>query len=66
MAAFGVEAFSTEPVLPLASGTSTLSLFLSEAVGELAPGAFYAEIVGPAAVTGAPPLVSRDRVVLSE
>ncbi len=64
--AFGAGVLSTEAVLPLASGTSTLNLFLSEAVGELAPGALYAEIVGPAAVTGAPPLVSRDRVVLSE
>lgn len=65
-AAFGASVFSGEAVLPLASGASTLSLFLSEAVGELAPGALYAEIVAPAAVTGAPPLVTRDRVVLSE
>ncbi len=64
--AFGAGVFSAESVLPLAGGASTLSLFLSEAVGELAPGVLYAEIVAPVAVTGVPPLVTRDRVVLSE
>ncbi len=64
--AFGANALRGDRVLPLASGTPTLSLFLSEAVGELAPDALYVEILGSRAVTGTPPLVTRDRVVLSE
>jgi len=63
--AYGAGVLRTGAALPLASGTSTINLFLSEAVGELAPDALYAEFVGPT-VTSAPPLVVRNRVVLSE
>ena len=56
----------TDTAVPLASGASSVPLFLTEAVGELAPDALYAEVVDSAAVSGARPLVLRDRVVLSE
>ena len=65
-AALGAEALTGAGPVPLAGGTPALHLFLSEAVGELAPDALYAEIVAPQAITGAPALVARDRVVLRE
>ncbi len=66
VAAFGSDALRGAGTVPLAGGAPTLSLFLSEAVGELAANAIYVEIVGPQAVGAAPPLVARDRVVLRE
>ena len=50
----------------LARPDPVVTLFLTEAMGELAPDALYAEIVGPAAIDGPPVAVSRTRVVLNE
>ena len=62
----GADALTGAAPLPLAGGASAVNLFLTEAVGELAPDALYAEIVAPEAVAGAKPLVAADRVVLRE
>ena len=50
----------------LARPDPVVTLFLTEAMGELAPDAVYAEIVGPAAIKGPPVAVSRTRIVLNE
>jgi hypothetical protein len=65
-ATLGAGALTDGQALPLARGDAVLHLFLSEAVGELAPNAFYAEIVDPKAIVGPTPVRVRDRVVLHE
>mgnify|MGYP002622174714 FL=1 len=63
-ATLGAGALSDGRSLPLAGGDAVLHLFFSEALGELAPNAFYAEIVDPKAIAGPAPARVRDRVVL--
>lgn len=65
-ATLGVNALTNGQALPLAGRDTTLHLFLSEAVGELTPNAFYVEIIDPKAIAGAVPARVRDRVVLVE
>ncbi|MFQ5772982.1 MAG: pilus assembly protein TadG-related protein [Kiloniellaceae bacterium] len=65
-AAFGGVGKSGGEPLPLAGTDPAVNLFLTEAVGELAADAFYAEIVAPAALDEAGALGVRDRIVLYE
>ncbi len=51
--------------LPLASGDSAVNIFLSEAMGELDPNAFYGELVSPVGTGGNLTSVNLvDRIVL--
>jgi len=65
-ATMGPGALDSGVPVPLAGGNPVVGLFLSEAWGELAPDAFYAEIVDSGAVPGAAAMRLRDRVVLNE
>lgn len=55
-----------EDTVRLAGGESAVTLFLSEAAGELANDALYVEIVDPVAIAGPAPLRGSDRIVLRE
>lgn len=65
-AAFGGVPLDGSTPVPLAGGDRVINLFLSEAVGELAPNAIYAEIVTPAAIPAVAAVRPRDRIVLRE